>query len=351
PVVLRDLADQAKAIFAEAGAVAIKDDWREQVQVIRPVIDQEDARRLGLTQGEITFALHTHLTGATLGVYREGDELRDVIMRPLEGARNDIGALRDIQVYSSVAGGYIPIGQVVDRFDIVFEAGNLRRIDRELAITAQADNAPGVLSGDLFLDVRDAVEAIPLPPGYGLDWQGEFGDSAEANEGLAGTMPLGFGAMILVVILLFNAWKQPLIIWLTAPLALIGVIYGLAGSQTPLEFMAILGVLSLTGMLVKNAIVLVDEIDLQIASGKERMQAIMDSAVSRVRPVCLGMLTTVLGVIPLLWDPFFKSLAVVIICGLSFATVLTLIIVPTLYTIFFRVGWDEQPEPETVPAE
>ncbi len=339
--VLRDLAAQAKAVMADAGAVAIKDDWREQVQVIRPVINTENARRLGLTQGEISNALYTHLTGASLGVYREGDELRDIIMRPVETARNDVDRLQDVQVFSQVAGRYIPIAQVVDRFDIVFEAGNLRRIDRELAITAQSDNAPGVLSGDLFDEVRAPIEAIELPPGYSLEWKGEFGNSQDANAGLAATMPLGIGAMVLVVIFLFNAWRQPLIIWLTVPLALIGVIYGLAGSQTPLEFMAILGILSLTGMLIKNAIVLIDETDTQISSGKERMQAVVDAAVSRVRPVSLGVLTTVLGVVPLIWDPFFKSLAIVIICGLSFATVLTLIVVPTLYAIFFSVKQDE----------
>ncbi|MFQ6548168.1 efflux RND transporter permease subunit [Aestuariibius sp. 2305UL40-4] len=346
PVVLRQLAEQAKGIMGDAGAIAIKDDWREQVQVIRPVINTENARRLGLTQSEISNALYNHLSGARLGVYRERDELRDVIMRPFEADRDEVARLSDVQVYSQTVGGYIPIAQVVDRFELVFEPGNLRRIDRQLAITAQADNAPGVLSGDLFAEVRGPIEAIPLPPGYAMEWKGEYGNSQEANAGLAATMPLGFGAMILVVILLFNAWKQPLIIWLTVPLALIGVIYGLVASQTPLEFMAILGILSLTGMLIKNAIVLIDEADSQIEAGKERMQAVVDAAVSRVRPVSLGVLTTVLGVVPLLWDPFFQSLAVVIICGLSFATILTLIIVPTLYTIFFGIPREDSPAQE-----
>ncbi|MEM6374023.1 MAG: efflux RND transporter permease subunit, partial [Pseudomonadota bacterium] len=341
PITLRALAGEAKGIMTDAGAVAVKDDWREQVQVIRPVIDTENARRLGLTQGDISGALYTHLQGTTLGTYREGDELLNVVMRPFANERSDAGALRDVQVFSQVAGGYIPISQVVDRFDIVFEAGNLRKIDRQLAITAQADNAPGVLSGDLFDAVRAPIDAIELPPGYTLEWKGEFGNSQEANAGLASTMPLGFGAMILVVIFLFNAVRQPLIIWLTVPLALIGVIWGLAGTQTPLEFMAILGVLSLTGLLIKAAIVLIDETDSQIADGIPRMDAIVDAAVSRVRPVVLGVLTTVLGVVPLLSDPFFASLAVVIICGLSFATVLTLIVVPALYAIFFRVRGDE----------
>lgn len=339
--VLRDLAAQASAILVDAGAIGIKDDWGEQVRTVRPVINTENARRLGLTQAEISNALYSHLQGASLGVYREGDNLLNVVMRPFEQHRDDVAELRNVQVFSQVAGGYIPITQVVDRFDIVFEAGNLRRINRELAITAQADNAPGTLSGDLFAEVRGPIEAIGLPPGYRLEWKGEYGNSQDANAGLAATMPLGFGAMILVVIFLFNAVRQPLIIWLTVPLALIGVIYGLAVTQTPLEFMAILGILSLTGMLIKNAIVLIDETDSQISEGKARMDAIFDAAVSRVRPVSLGVLTTVLGVVPLLWDPFFKSLAVVIICGLSFATILTLIIVPTLYAIFFRVKAEE----------
>lgn len=341
PVVLRELAAEAKAIMSDAGAIAVKDDWREQVQVLRPVIDTENARRLGLTQSDISGALATHLTGSTLGVYRERDELLNIVMRPTAVERDDVTELRDVQVFSQVAGGYIPINQVVDRFDVVFEAGNLRRIDRQLAITAQSDNAVGVLSGDLFNEVRDQIEDIALPPGYALEWKGEYGNSQEANAGLAATMPLGFGAMILVVIFLFNAGRQPLIIWLTVPLALIGVIWGLAATQTPLEFMAILGVLSLTGLLIKAAIVLIDETDSQIAGGKPRMDAIVDSAVSRVRPVLLGVLTTVLGVVPLIWDPFFASLAIVIICGLSFAAILTLIVVPALYAIFFRVSGDE----------
>ena len=342
PAVLRHLSEQAEAIFADAGAIAIKNDWREQKKVIRPIINDQNARRLGLTQGEISNAFYSHLNGTSIGVFREGNELRNIVLRPLAQERSDAASLEQIQVFSRASGSYIPVAQVVDGLDVVFESGNLRRVDRKLAITAQADNDEGVVSGDLFDAVRAPVEALELPPGYSLEWRGEYGSSAEANAGLAATMPLGFGAMIVVVFLLFNAVRQPIIIWLTVPLALIGVVWGLALTQTALEFMAILGVLALTGMLVKNAIVLIDETDMQISEGKEAMHAVMDAAVSRVRPVSLGVLTTVLGVIPLLWDPFFQSLAVVIICGLSFATVLTLIVVPTLYVVFFRVPPEHQ---------
>ncbi|GBF27784.1 cobalt-zinc-cadmium resistance protein CzcA [bacterium MnTg02] len=327
--------------MANAGAGSIKDDWREMVKVVRPRINEENGRRAGLSQSDISKAIAGLFNGTTLGVYREGDELRPIILRPRKQDRDDIARIQEVQIFSPVSARYIPITQVVDRFDVVLENARIRRFNRALAIKAQSDPLPGGDGIELFKRIRPDIEEITLPNGYGLEWRGEFGDSTEANAGLASTAPFGFGAMIIVVLLLFNAIRQPLIIWLTVPLALIGVIYGLIAMGTPMEFTAILGVLSLTGMLIKNAIVLIDQTDDEIESGKARMTAIIDAAVSRVRPVSLGVLTTVLGVVPLLWDPFFRSLSVVIIFGLSFATILTLIVVPTLYAVFFRVRKNE----------
>ena len=145
------------------------------------------------------------------------------------------------------------------------------------------------------------------------------------------------GLMVLVVILLFNAVRQPLIIWLTVPLSVIGVTIGLLVFKQPFGFMALLGLLSLSGMLIKNAIVLINQIDLEISEGKERFLAVVDSGVSRLRPVAMAALTTILGMIPLVQDAFFVSMAVTIMCGLAFATLLTLIFVPVLYTIFFGI--------------
>lgn len=338
---LRELSDQAKAILADAGAISIKDDWSEMIRVIRPKINEENARRLGLTQGDISKAIAGRFDGTPIGVYREGDELRQIIFRPTETYRDSIDRIKNVQILSSASGKYVPIAQVVDGYDFVFENGKMRRFNRALAIQTQADPAPGVDSTVLFSQIQSKIEAIPLPDTYTLTWRGEYGNSSDANAGLAATMPLGIGAMVIVVFLLFNAVRQPIIIWLTVPLALIGVVYGLILTGTPMEFMALLAMLSLIGMLIKNAIVLIDQTDTEIADGKARMEAVVDAAVSRVRPVSLGVLTTVLGVVPLLWDPFFKSLAVVIICGLSFATILTLIIVPTLYAVFFRVRQEE----------
>ena len=341
PVVLRRLAGQAKAVYAKEGAVGIQDDWGEMAKVLRPRVNEQTARRAGLSRADISKAIASHFDGAVIGVFREGNDLHPIVFRPVATDRDRVEKIRQVHVFSPLAGRYVPISQVVDRFDLVVENARLRLFDRTLAVMAQADPPPGVGAGELFARIRPGVEAIELPPGYTLEWRGQHGGSQDANRGLAATMPYGLTAMIVVVILLFNAIRQPVIVYLTVPLALVGVVYGLILTGTPMEFVAILATLSLAGMLIKNAIVLIDETDSQIAEGKARLEAVVDAAVSRVRPVSLGMLTTVLGVTPLIWDPFFKSLAVVIICGLGFATVLTLVVVPVLYTLFFGIGADE----------
>ncbi|PID99982.1 MAG: multidrug transporter AcrB, partial [Acidobacteria bacterium] len=332
----------AKIIFAQEGALAIKDNWRQQVKTLLPTINEAAARRVGLSSGDIARALQEHFSGSLIGVLREGDELRKIIFRAAKPYRLSPNALKTVMVYSPALKQSIPITQVVDRFEVVFEDYKVRRYNRSLALTAQADPADGVNADALFARIKPKVEEhIDLPAGYGLEWRGQAGNSADAKGGLMSTLPLGYGAMILVVLFLFPFVRQTLVIWMAVPLSLIGVVFGLVNMHSPMDFMGLLGLLSLTGMMVKNAIVLVDETNAQINSGKARMDAVIDSAVSRVRPVVLGMLTTVLGVAPLVVDPFFKSLAVVIMFGLSFATLLTLIFIPVLYTIFFGVKNNE----------
>lgn len=188
-------------------------------------------------------------------------------------------------------------------------------------------------------------DKIPLSkPGYYMAWGGEAEDSANGKAGLAGYIPIFFGLMVLLVLILFNSIKKTLIIWLTVPLAVIGVAAGLLMFKQPFGFMALLGLMSLAGMLIKNAIVLIDQIDLELQEGKEPFQAILDSGVSRLIPVSMAALTTILGMIPLLTDAFFVSMAVTIMFGLGFATVLTLVVVPVLYAAFYRVSAVSQEE-------
>ncbi|MDP2546051.1 efflux RND transporter permease subunit [Photobacterium damselae subsp. piscicida] len=336
--VLRQLAEQAKAIMLnDPQLIAVQDDWRQQVPVIRPVYSAEEAQRFGLTTQEINQAIAQTLSGRNVGVYREGDDLIPIIVRAPQSERDHQRAIENTEVYSHTVGGFIPVSQLVESVDVVWEDAILRRIDRMPTLLVQANPAPGVLTADAFNNIKDKIEAIDLPPGYQLTWYGEYKASKDANEGLAISAPYGFAAMILSVIFMFNAIRQPLVIWLTAPLALIGVTIGLIIFQTPFEFMAILGFLSLIGMMVKNAIVLVDQADAEILEGKAPYQAIIDAAISRARPVLLGAFTTILGVAPLLIDPFFKSMAVTIMFGLLFATLLTLLVIPLFYAMFFRV--------------
>ena len=178
---------------------------------------------------------------------------------------------------------------------------------------------------------------MALPPGYTLTWGGEFEDAFEAQDALFKAIPAGFLFMIITSILLFGRIRQPLIIWLTVPLALIGISAGLLGFDGAFDFMSLLGALSLIGLLIKNAIVLIEEIDQQIADGKSPHQAVVDSSVSRLRPVVLAATTTILGLIPLLQDVFFVNMSITIMAGLGFATVLTMVIVPVLYTLLFRI--------------
>ena len=342
PAVLRGLAEQAKRIMADdGGALSIKDNWRQPVSIIEPIYSPAKGRRAGVSREDLATALRTVYSGNNVGVYREGDDLIPIISRAPASEREDVADMRNIQVLSSATGAAVPIGQVTDGFRTVWRDGQLRREDRIWQIRAQSDPYPDELPSTLLERIRPVVEAIELPDGYTLHWDGEYGDSKEANESLGKTLPLGFIAMVLTVFILFGTVRQPIVIWLVVPLAIIGVVIGLLLMGLPMEFMAILGVLSLSGLLIKNAIVLVDQTDFEINAGVPRFDAIVDAAASRVRPVMMGALTTVLGVVLLYFDAFFKSMAVVLVFGLTFATVLTLIIVPVLYAIFFKVGLKE----------
>ena len=342
PAVLRGLADQAKRIMVEdGGALSIKDDWRQPVSVIEPIYSSSKGRRAGVSREDLATALQTVYSGKSVGVYREGDDLVPIVSRAPELERLDVADIRNVQVLSSATGVTVPIGQVTDGFRTVWRDGRLKKEDRIWTIKAQSDPYPDELASELLGRIRPAIEAIELPDGYTLEWDGEYGDSQESNDSLAQTLPLGFTAMVLTVFILFGTVRQPVVIWLVVPLALIGVVVGLLVTGFPLEFMGILGLLALSGLLIKNAIVLVDQTDVEIKEGKPRFDAVIEAAASRVRPVMMGALTTVLGVIPLFFDAFFQSMAVVLVFGLSFATILTLVIVPVLYAMFFKIGAEE----------
>jgi len=337
PAVLRKLSREAQAIMrADAEAKDVRDDWRQPVKLVRPIFNEQVGRQLGITRENLAGALRYAFEGTQVGRYRDGIRVLPILMRAPEDERADVGNLQDVTIWSPVLNGTVPAAQVISGFETVFENTVLRSRDRIRTIIASC-NPTGELATPLFSRIKPQIEAMQLPAGYSLSWGGEYEDSKKAQSGLGRSLPVGFLFMILTSILLFGKIRQPLIIWLTVPLAIVGITAGLLGANGAFDFMSLLGALSLIGLLIKNAIVLIDEIDQQIEEGKEGFAAILDATVSRLRPVVLAAATTILGLIPLLRDVFFVNMSITIMAGLGFATVLTLVFVPTLYSIMFKI--------------
>ncbi len=342
PDVLRHISAQIQDIYrADGGLENIKDDWRQPVKVLRPILNDAQARRLGINKSDLDEVLLTNFTGAEIGTYRDGTDLLPIIQTVPESERVAIDQVRDLQIYSPASGAYVSVSNIVDGFETVWEDPIIERRDRKRTITVKAD--PLILGDEtamsVFSRIRGPIEQIELPPGYTLEWGGEYESSTDAQANIFTSLPMGYLFMFIITILLFNSVRVPLVIWFCVPLALIGVSVGLLAMNAAFSFMALLGFLSLSGMIVKNGIVLADQINYEIAQGTETYEAVFKSAVSRVRPVCMAAITTILGMVPLLYDAFFEGMAVVIAFGLGFATILTLIAVPVFYVMLHRVKY------------
>jgi multidrug efflux pump subunit AcrB len=370
PEVLRELAELAERILADSPrAKGVRIDWRAKIMVVRPQMAEAQARVLGLERPDVAQAFEATVEGTKTGVYREKDELLPVVARSPEKERNSLNDLGAVQVWSPAAQMMVPMGQVVTGFATEFENPYIWRRHRSKTITVFADPKTG-LASELFKDVKVNIEKalnvdlervlgknpskhtfftipvkeenlLPLKgmPGYYMAWGGQAEDSAKAQSNLAKNFPPILSLMIFIVIWLFGSIRKTLVIWLTVPTAIIGVTIGLLLFKQPFGFMSLLGVLSLSGMLIKCAIVLIDEIGLQISEGKVPFQAVVDSSVSRLIPVLMASATTMLGMIPLFTDAFFVGMAVAIVFGLGFGTLLILIVVPVLYAILFRIPY------------
>ncbi len=344
PDELRKIAVQAKAIMAaDPGISALRDDWKDRTKLIRPQFSESQARRAGLNKQELDDVLLMSFSGKQIGLYRDGTTLLPIIARPPAEERLDVDSLPNLQIWSPVFEQYIPIEQVTSEFKTQWEDPIINRRDRKRTITIIAD--PNILgedtTNDIFKRIRSQIEAIELPAGYFLQWGGEFESSADAQGPLFRALPIGLLLMFIITVLLFKTVRQPIAIWSTVPMAIIGVSIGLLVTNSAFTFMALLGFISLIGMLIKNGIVLVDQINMESSEGKEMYQAIFDSAVSRVRPVSMAAITTILGMIPLLFDAFFSSMAVTIMFGLGFSTLLTLIVVPAIYSALYKVKYQQ----------
>lgn len=336
PEVLRQLVAKAETVFLEDGRLEnIRHDWRERVKVLRPQFDEAAARRLGISRQDLDDVLQMSFSGKTIGLYREGTDMLPIVIRPPAEQRLDLEGVLEAKVYSPVYNRYVPIQQVVKDFEVVWEDPIIARKDRKrtMALMADPDILAEATTMEVFNAVRPLVEAIELPANYELEWGGEFEAQTDAESSVFSSLPLGYLFMFIITVLLFNELKSALVIWACVPLAVIGVTAGLLSTGVAFGFMSLLGFLSLSGMIIKNGIVLVDQINLELREGKSPYFAVVHASVSRVRPVCMAAITTMLGMVPLLMDPFFAGMAVVITFGLGFATILTLVVVPVLYVM------------------
>ena len=334
---LRAAADEVKAAMAEnANARSIRTDWGDPVKVESLRLADARARGIGVTRPELARALAMNFSGAQAGVYRREDDLLPIVLRPPSDQRRGIENVGNTHVWSGTSACWVPVSQVTDGRCIEWETPVIHRLNRKRVLRVSCKQRTGTTDG-LFRQLRPCIERLKLPEGYTLEWGGEHEEQVEANAKLMSNVPLAFTAMFLISVVLFNTLRHPLIIFLGLPLSVVGVTCGMLLADKPFGFMAMLGFLSLSGMLIKNEIVLLDQINLERASGKWPYRAVIDSAAGRVRPVCMAAFTTVLGVVPLLWDAFFAPMAVTIMGGLTFATLLTLLVVPVLYCALFGV--------------
>lgn len=334
PTVLRDLADQAIAVMENASPdiLSPRINWREQELVLRPVYNTDRAQAAGISRDDVAQLMRFATDGERMGSYRDGDRSLPIILRT--GPNASTGILDQVIVAQDNQ-TLLQLEQVVDGFEYEVQNTLFMRRDRLPTITVGASIPPEKTAADVHAQIRAAIEEIELPVGYRMAWGGEFENSANANASLGAQLPVTILIMVLISVLLFNAIRQPLIIWLLVPMSVNGVVLGLLGTGLPFTFTALLGLLSLSGMLIKNGIVLVEEIDLVKAEGGPLREAIVTASTSRLRPVLLAAATTILGMIPLLGDAFFVSMAVTIMGGLAFASILTLLAAPLFYDLFF----------------
>ena len=343
PVVLRQLSMKAKSIMENTpGAVSVRDNWRNTVVVVRPQVDEAAARRSGISKQALDDALLVNFSGKQIGLYRDGSFLLPIIARAPTNERLNADRLSDLQVWSQERQAFVPISLVVKGFKTVTENPRIVRRNLKRVVSVLADIAPFTndTADSVRVKMKDKIEAIPLPAGYSLEWGGEYETARDAQASMFTSIPMGYLAMFLITVFLFGTLRQAFAIWFTVPLSIIGIALGLLLFNAPFTFTALLGMLSLSGMLVKNGIVLVEQINIESKKNVTLQQAIVDACVSRMRPVLMAALTTMLGMIPLLRDAFFESMAVTIIFGLGFATILTLVVLPVIYSLLYRVRHD-----------
>ncbi len=337
PAVLRGLAETGMKILHDSPlAKEVSTDWRQQVIDLVPEYNQVKGRRTGISRLDIATTTKRFYDGYTVGTYRRDDELLPIIIRENVAERN-INNLDNLQVEPVNQTYSVPLGQITDGIESKWVNPVIWRYNRHRAITVQATPV-GVTVSTLRNSVLEEFNNIELPEGYKLEWFGEFKSTVDSQQSLIPGVVPALALILFILVALFNEVRPMIIIVLLIPFVMIGVSFGLQLSGAAFGFVTLLGVMSLSGMMIKNAIVLVDQINIEKEGGKPTQQAIIDAAIMRIRPVFLAAATTVLGVIPLAPDLFWQGLSISIMAGLSFGTLLTMILLPVFYSIFYKAN-------------
>lgn len=310
-----------------------RNEWGNKAMLVRAAYDPVKAGRLNLGKADLMTAVKSTNDGTPVGIYRDGDKQVPVLLRTVGGGQLSQAALEDLPVWNGRNSA--PLAQVTDSIGIGWEWPLVKTYNRRLSMAAQCDVQPGHTMKEVHGEIRDEIERIGLPAGYSFFWDSQYKDQKEAMEALTKYFPLAIVFLVLILVALFGNFRQPSIIFLILPLSVIGVVVGMLVTGFQFGFFCIAGWLGLLGMIIKNVIVLLDEVNIQRRAGVAPGEAIVEATVSRTRPVLMAAITTIFGSIPLLFDVVFGGMAATIVFGLSFATLLTLFVTPALYVVFY----------------
>lgn len=340
------LRDRVSGVLRKTdGVVSVWDDWGQWTKKLVVDVNQEQARRAGLSSADVALSLQTHMSGIQASTYREGDEAIPIILRSEEAIRENLGRLEGLNVYSFSGGHSVPLLQVA-RPKLTWQPSDIRRYDGARTITVKAD-IEGRFASQVLADIRPVVDEMAAghdwPTGYYVQYGGEQENDAKAQASIMQNLPWAMGLLVLVLVAQFNSIRRPLIILLTLPPMMVGITVGMVATRSPFGFMAMLGMISLVGIIVNNAIMLIDQIEILRKAGIDPRDAVFLGAMKRVRPILMTTVTTIIGMVPLslqggeLWRPMANC----IMSGLAFATVLTLLLCPVMYSLAFGIRYKE----------
>lgn len=350
--VVRSIARDVERVVAASPKVRdVQLDWNDPVRTLRVDLDQDKVRALGLTPADVAIVTQTLMNGATLSQLREDEDLIDIVARAVPSERLNLDTLKDVNLFTR-QGTVVPLSQIA-RIESKLEEPVLWRRNRDMAITVRADVKDGEQGVSATQAIQPALQEIEakLPSGYRIDVGGAVEESAKANTALVAVAPVMIVTILLILMLQLQSFSLMWMVFLTAPLGLIGVVAALLLFQAPLGFVAILGVIALSGMIMRNSVILIDQVQTEMAAGRDAWNAVLDAAVHRTRPVVLTAAATVLAMVPMTRSVFWGPMAIAIMGGLTIATLLTIFFVPALYAAWFRVARQSVPQTSDVIAD